>query len=119
MTETVEPTFKFGDRAAAVRMMEWTRVACDNHRKFAGTRYMLADDAMMSDAWTYAAQEYQYESWWITVERPPDELSPDQNYCIPRYFDDLLYNRGQRITCARAKASVCIQVRMYKCMMYV
>lgn len=32
---------------------------------------MLADDAMMSDAWTYVAQEYQYASWWITVERPP------------------------------------------------
>lgn len=86
MTETVEPTFKFGDRAAAVRMMEWTRVACDNHRKFAGTRYMLADDAMMSDAWTYAAQEYQYGSWWITVERPPDELSPDQKLLHPSKF---------------------------------
>lgn len=106
VTETVEPTFKFGDRAAAVRMMEWTRVACDNHRKFAGTRYMLADDAIMSDAWTYAAQEYQYGSWWITVDqRPPGEFClQTKNYCIPRYFPDLLYNRGQRITCARANA---------------
>ncbi|KIK42986.1 hypothetical protein CY34DRAFT_741473 [Suillus luteus UH-Slu-Lm8-n1] len=88
-------------------MMEWTRVACDNHRKFAGTRYMLADDAMMSDAWTYAAQEYQYGSWWITVERPPGEFClQTKNDFIPRYFPDLLYNRGQRISCARADASV-------------
>jgi hypothetical protein len=60
---------------------------------------MLAGDAMMSDAWTYAAQNYQYASCRTAAN---GVLPPEQSLVHPSIFSRLVIQpRTAHFMCAR------------------